>query len=416
MAVEEQIVTGQSGAAVVKLIQDSVLVCFWLTQLDPQTLAPMSLSPLQYSQLLADMDLESLPASLDRLRRQWETFTLTNPSHPLVRSLVATNRNYIDTGFAIFSLCLPSACTFTGRKPVNYPMLSEYARQRRIPVRFIPLEIRRGIFLGGMPTSDTLSGVHGLLNHIFQQHGPQATMQFISHVQRLASCASMYGYAPSIGLNDCLFSRKDRSLLRDETQFRVMGLRQRKAAPKVPYSMEDTPGYSTGVDASDIADLIGISTVTHQNVRDVVLRRRHNGQSSSINATMASSTFTNQAALLCMLGTKGSLSNLAQCSHSLGQQVIQDNRVPAMDFNRVFPHNTRDAVNDESRGLLWNESFVEGLSPQSFFLHAIAGREALVECATIKRRRPSLLGPVHCSIRLQYAVGSQAHGIRCRGV
>lgn len=172
MAVEEQIVTGQSGAAVVKLIQDSVVVCFWLTQLEPTTLAPMPLSPLQRSQLLADMDLGSLPASLCQLRNRWERFVLTEPMHPLVRSLTAAGRDYMDTGFAIFSLCLPSSCTFRGHKPTNYSMLQGYARQWRIPVRMIPMDIRNGLFLGGMPTSDTLSGVHGLLNHIFQQHGP----------------------------------------------------------------------------------------------------------------------------------------------------------------------------------------------------------------------------------------------------
>lgn len=239
MAVGEQIVTGQSGAAVVKLIQDSVLVCFWLTQLDPSTLAPMSLSTLQRSQLLADMDLESLPESLGRLRDRWERFALTDPDHPLVRSLVATGRDYLSTGFAIFSLCLPPSCTFIGRKPANYTMLSEYARQRRLPVRCIPIDIRQGLFLGGMPTSDTLSGVHGLLNHLFQHHGPRVTVAFISHVQRLASCASLYGYAPSIGLDDCLFNVMDRRLLREKAQVRVQGLSQRKAAPIIPYSMED---------------------------------------------------------------------------------------------------------------------------------------------------------------------------------
>lgn len=100
-----------------------------------------------------------------------------------------------------------------------------------------------------------------------------------------------------------------------------------------------------------------------------------------------------------MLGTKGSVSNLVQCTHSLGrpsaepqarsrgcyQQIIQDNRLPLGDYGRVFPH---DRKNDdslqtwESQGLLWSESFIEGLSPIAFFIHAIAGREALVEGAT----------------------------------
>lgn len=124
-----------------------------------------------------------------------------------------------------------------------------------------------------------------------------------------------------------------------------------------------------GPEGSDLAELIGLAGPTQQRVRDVALRRRR--MRPLLDSTAASSAQTNQAALLCMLGTKGSISNLAQCSHSLGQQVIQDSRVPPMDFGRVFPHNIRDKPSNEARGLLWNESFIEGLSPQAFFLHAI---------------------------------------------
>lgn len=80
------------------------------------------------------------------------------------------------------------------------------------------------------------------------------------------------------------------------------------------------------------------------------------------------------------------------------QQIIQDSRLPLTDYDRVFPYDPRWQPEkcNESRGLLWSESFIEGLSPVAFFVHAIlgcnecsqciqnaiAGREALVECAT----------------------------------
>ena len=84
-----------------------------------------------------------------------------------------------------------------------------------------------------------------------------------------------------------------------------------------------------------------------------------------------------------MLGTKGSVSNFVQCTHSLGQQIIQNDRLPLTDYNRVFPHQDKNSEDvSESRGLLWRDSFIEGLSPLSFFIHAIAGREALIEGAT----------------------------------
>ena len=60
-----------------------------------------------------------------------------------------------------------------------------------------------------------------------------------------------------------------------------------------------------------------------------------------------------------------------QCCHSLGQQIVGesrlplgdygrsgDNRIPIVHRGRVFPHDVKHAPCRESRGLLWDESFV----------------------------------------------------------
>lgn len=387
MAVREQIVTAQSGGAVVKLIQDSVLVCFWLTQLDPRTLAPLPLSRSHWSQIVADIELPSLPSALESLRCRWETFSLLHPEHPLVSRLLAARQDFVETGYAIMSLCLPTSCTFSGNRSSNWAMLCEYARQRRIPTAAIPIDIRMGLFLGGIPTSDTLSGVHGLINHLFQHHGPSAARDFISHVQRLAACASLYGYSPSIGLDDCLLTKPIRQQLRERAALRVQSLQLSQLTPAVPYSMQDKESMLTR--------LISLSTASQQGIRNVVLLHKRRTRTAS--SSPASSAHTNQAALLCMLGTKGSLSNLTQCSHSLGRPrdrprlgrsrgVSRSFRMPGSRCwisagrspvrrctavsKRVFPHDVRAAPCNESQGLLWSESFIEGLSPQAFFLHA----------------------------------------------
>ena len=54
------------------------------------------------------------------------------------------------------------------------------------------------------------------------------------------------------------------------------------------------------------------------------------------------------------------------------QQVIHESRLPIGDFGRVFPHDRKHQPNIVSQGLLHRESFIEGLSPQAFFIHAIA--------------------------------------------
>ena len=48
----------------------------------------------------------------------------------------------------------------------------------------------------------------GLLNHICQHHGSQQGILFLSRIQRLTTCASLYGYCPSVGLDDCLLPQR----------------------------------------------------------------------------------------------------------------------------------------------------------------------------------------------------------------
>ena len=98
------------------------------------------------------------------------------------------------------------------------------------------------------------------------------------------------------------------------------------------------------------------------------------------------------------------MSNLIQCSHSLGQQIVADSRLPLGDYNRgqvgmqciafqpvaVFPHDPKASHAHsclESRGLLWNESFIQGLSPLAFFVHAIFGfMHCEYTCSTTQNR------------------------------
>ena len=71
-----------------------------------------------------------------------------------------------------------------------------------------------------------------------------------------------------------------------------------------------------------------------------------------------------------------------QCTLCLGQQVI-DNGV--VGENNPDSFHTMGAANRDRMqcmGLLYTESFATGLAAVPFYIHAMAGREALVEGAT----------------------------------
>lgn len=381
LSVSEQIVTGQSGSPVVKPIQDAVAVAHWLTQIDPRTHCPAALPRAAFEQIAADVDVNVFDR-LRGIRAAWDELRADQPDHPLVRAAAAAGVDYMRTGFCLFSLCLPPGCHHRGpAEPASGRLVTMYRRARRLPPWTVRVDVRRGLFLGGVITSDTLGGSRGLLNHVYQAHGPAEATRFLSHVQRLTTCVSLHGYCPSVGLDDCLLPAAIRSAARSVFAEHVDRFRTPPpTAWSPPYRVDD----ENQADA-EVGRLVDLRAESEAAITRYALGERIGPRAGSDHWTPASAARVNQIALFCMLATKGSISNLMQCTHALGQQIIQNNRLPLGDYDRVFPHDPRNAPESatlESRGLLWDESFVEGLSPLSFFVHAIAGREALVEGAT----------------------------------
>lgn len=192
LSVKEQIVTGQSGTPVVKPIQDAVGVSYWLTQLNPRTHSPLVFSDTAFFQIAADIDVD-VHARLREIRRRWDTFrTVECPDHPLVRNMANADVDYMRTGYCLFSLCLPANCNFRGRPPATDRLVNMYRKARHLRRDAVIVDVRHGCYLGGILTSDTLGGSRGLLNHVYQVHGPTEGLRLLSRVQRLTTCVSLY--------------------------------------------------------------------------------------------------------------------------------------------------------------------------------------------------------------------------------
>jgi len=79
-------------------------------------------------------------------------------------------------------------------------------------------------------------------------------------------------------------------------------------------------------------------------------------------------------------GSKGSVTNIQQMLYLLDQQTIDGQRVPLGFSNRSLPHYPKYENGVESRGFIAN-NYIDGLNPQEFFFHAMAGREGLIDTA-----------------------------------
>ena len=79
-------------------------------------------------------------------------------------------------------------------------------------------------------------------------------------------------------------------------------------------------------------------------------------------------------------GSKGNSTNISQMTTLLGQQIVTGERISLSFDDRSLPHYTKFSNGIETRGYI-TSSFIEGLTPQEFFFHAMTGREGLIDTA-----------------------------------
>ena len=79
-------------------------------------------------------------------------------------------------------------------------------------------------------------------------------------------------------------------------------------------------------------------------------------------------------------GSKGSELNISQMISCLGQQNVDGKRIPYGFEHRTLPHYNKYDDSPAARGFV-ESSYINGLSPQELFFHAMAGRVGLIDTA-----------------------------------
>lgn len=79
-------------------------------------------------------------------------------------------------------------------------------------------------------------------------------------------------------------------------------------------------------------------------------------------------------------GSKGTMVNLSQISGALGQQELEGKRVPFMESGKTLPCFRKMELCPSAGGFVF-ERFLTGINPATFYFHAMAGREGLIDTA-----------------------------------
>ena len=244
--------------------------------------------------------------------------------------------------------------------PINMSMGNGLYKDKAIDENFV--KIREGEVLQGIFDKDVFSKPSkGIVHVTYRDHGPTATVNFIDSMQNTIEQFLVYnGF--SVGISD---------LIADETTRKDMEkvVKERKEAiEKILLQIHlDLFDNNTGKS----------NQVEFENKVFVELNKATD-ESGKIG--LAALSDENRLVAMVRAGSKGSTINISQMMACVGQQAPEGKRIPYGFTDRTLPHYKKYDDGAEARGFV-ESSFIDGLTPQEFFFHAMSGREGLIDTA-----------------------------------
>ena len=224
------------------------------------------------------------------------------------------------------------------------------------------LEIKNGHYIRGQMVKSVLgSGSQGLIHRVCNDFGNMASSNFIDDLQNVIT-EYMKSSAFSVGISDLISDKKtnqnivrvitdkktDVKNLIDQTQLGIF----ENSTGKTNNEEFETRVNNILNQASAEAGKIGLKSLSNDN-RFVIM----------VNA-----------------GSKGGELNISQMISCLGQQNVDGKRIPYGFEHRTLPHFTKFDDSPGPRGFV-ESSYINGLSPQELFFHAMGGRVGLIDTA-----------------------------------
>jgi DNA-directed RNA polymerase II subunit RPB1 len=245
---------------------------------------------------------------------------------------IKKNKNY--TGQEVFSMIIPEKITS-----------SEGG-----------IKIENGNMLSGQLTKSSVRGRNSISHYIWDEYGPDETKNFLDNLARLTNNFNLYrGF--TVGIGDGIIDPK----VKDELE----KLYESKRI-EIDHLITDMENNTNIIDQQVFEEFIKADL---QNILPTT-------------ATMVMNNLdpSNNFKIMIKSGAKGSETNPAQISGSIGQQNVENNRIKKKVNNRCLPYFFQHDDSMMGRGFIRN-SFLKGATPTEFIFHNIGSREGLIDTA-----------------------------------
>ena len=224
------------------------------------------------------------------------------------------------------------------------------------------IEIENGLYLRGQIEKSVFdSGSKGLIQRIFNAYSPTASANFIDDLQNIIN-EYMKTSAFSVGISDLIADKNTNDKIID-----AITKKKQKVTELINQIKIGVFENNTG-------------KTNEQEFESQVNNILNKAQEEAGKIGRESLDKNNRFVILVNAGSKGKALNIAQMVSCLGQQNVDGKRIPYGFENRTLPHFTKYDDTPEARGFV-EDSFIQGLTPQELFFHAMGGRTGLIDTA-----------------------------------
>ena len=224
------------------------------------------------------------------------------------------------------------------------------------------IEIINGKYVRGQMDKSVLGGnTKGLLQRTCNDFGNFASAKFIDDLQNIVT-EYMKSAAFSVGISDLISDKK--------TNDEIVTI--------ITNKKNDVKNL---IDQTQIGVFENNTGKTNEEEFETQVNNILNqATSESGKVGLKSLNKNNRFVTMVNAGSKGSDLNISFMISCLGQQNVDGKRIPYGFENRTLPHFTKFDDSPSARGFV-ESSYINGLTPQEVFFHAMGGRIGLIDTA-----------------------------------
>ena len=223
------------------------------------------------------------------------------------------------------------------------------------------IKIINGEYFGGQMDKGILNGGKGLINRICNDFGNMASSDFIDNLQNIVT-SFLKSNAFSVGISDLICNPETISNIGKVISEKNSNVKT--LIEETQLGIFDNSSGKSNLDEFETK----VNNVLNQATSETAKIGLKNLQKG------------NRFVAMFQAGSKGSELNISQMIACVGQQNVNNKRIPYGFEDRTLPHFTKFDDMPKARGFV-ESSYINGLSPSELFFHAMGGRVGLIDTA-----------------------------------